>query len=263
MKTYITSLFLVFILFLPFTLQATVQTKDLLIYKGDTVSISPFPLEYYPLIDTMRDSLFNENPEGWCTTNYRGYQAIWILTDNKLFLTSIQPPYHHKGKSNLSRLFGARYDGQKVFADWYSGELFVSLGKEIYRNGEWYEGVLTEQEEKLTVCNGIITDAITYNNAIKESQYSRNPKLLIEYIYSHIDWDILPIEEHDSIRTIVSFSSKNPDQKIDSVRIVRGESEMYNKELIRVLKLLPEWISIYHRGKYITPFFTMKSSRLI
>lgn len=98
MKTFTTSLFLVFTLFLSFTLQATVQDNDLLIDKGDTESVSSFPLEYYPLIDTMRDSLFNENPGGLCTANYRGYQAIWILTDNKLFLTSIQPPCHHKGK---------------------------------------------------------------------------------------------------------------------------------------------------------------------
>ena len=71
MRTLLTSLFLIFIVFLSFKLHATPQSKDLFIYKGDTVEVSPFPLEYYPFIETMCDSLFEEEAQ-WTTANDKG-----------------------------------------------------------------------------------------------------------------------------------------------------------------------------------------------
>lgn len=258
MRTLLTSLFLIFIVFLSFKLHATPQSKDLFIYKGDTVEVSPFPLEYYPFIETMRDSLFEEETQ-WTTANYRGYRAVWTLIDNRLYLTDILPIYGYADKSDLGKLFGARYDGQKVFADWYNGDLYLSLGKIIHKNGEyWFDGVITEQEEKLTIRNGIVTNTTTYDNYAKESQYSRNPELLTEYIYAHINWDSLPLQEHDSIKIIARFNSMNLEQKIDTVKIVKGGPEVYNKELIRVIKSIPEWMTIYRRGKYVAPFYSVR-----
>jgi hypothetical protein len=73
---------------------STAQIPDLLIYKSDTVALYANPLEAY----------YNENiprPDFklggcWSTACWRGYQAIWEIKNDSLFLNTIQDCCHNE-----------------------------------------------------------------------------------------------------------------------------------------------------------------------
>jgi hypothetical protein len=52
------------------------------------------------------------------------------------------------------------------------------------------------------------------------------------------------------------LSDRNEKGKIDSVRILQGYSEVYDKEAIRVIKSIPEWDVIYRHGKLSTTIWS-------
>lgn len=67
----------------------TAQVPDLIIYKGDTLILYTNPLESYYNEDNPRPKHFYVN--GYSSTAcWRGYQAIWEIKDNKLYLNAIQ-----------------------------------------------------------------------------------------------------------------------------------------------------------------------------
>lgn len=81
--------FLLF-LFIFFSNQcfSTIQTPDLLIIENDTIKIRPknYFLEYL----NFKSRPFNYEIQSALTTAcYRGYQAIWRIVDNQIFLEKI------------------------------------------------------------------------------------------------------------------------------------------------------------------------------
>lgn len=67
----------------------TAQVPDLIIYKGDTLILHANPLESYYNKDNPRPKHFYVSGYG-STACWRGYQAIWEIKDNKLYLNAIQ-----------------------------------------------------------------------------------------------------------------------------------------------------------------------------
>jgi hypothetical protein len=66
----------------------TIQIPDLLIYNGDTILIESYPLESYFNDQNLRpDSIFFK--DCLSTACWRGYQAIWKIENDRLFLVSI------------------------------------------------------------------------------------------------------------------------------------------------------------------------------
>jgi hypothetical protein len=79
---------LILLIFLIFSgsVFATVQTPDLLIIGKDTVFLQEFPLEQLK----MKDKPFAEEEKHSINTGcMRGYQAIWKIVDEKLYLEKI------------------------------------------------------------------------------------------------------------------------------------------------------------------------------
>jgi hypothetical protein len=75
-------------LFFTLNVFGTIQIPDLLIYSGDTILIETFPLESYFNDQNPRpDSLFLK--DCLSTACWRGYQAIWKIENDRLFLVSI------------------------------------------------------------------------------------------------------------------------------------------------------------------------------
>lgn len=66
----------------------TAQVPDLIIYKGDTLILHANPLESYYNEDNPRPNHFYVS--GFSTACWRGYQAIWEIKDNQLYLNAIQ-----------------------------------------------------------------------------------------------------------------------------------------------------------------------------
>ena len=69
------------------------------------------------------------------------------------------------------------------------------------------------------------------------------------FIYSNINWKRIPDLKNEKVGVIVSFQSCEI-AKPDSVKILRrADNEIFNKEVLRVVKLLPDWDVYYRLGK--------------
>ena len=101
-----------------------IQDKDSIIIKGDKYHLYTTPLDSYW---TKR----NPKPPIWPTksTCWRGYIATWEIFKENLYLVNII--FHaREGECGLDFLFPQNTG--KVKADWYTGELKLPLGNELY-----------------------------------------------------------------------------------------------------------------------------------
>jgi len=244
--------FLTLILTLAFSLQvfATPQAPDILIYKGDTLRIYGEPLEKHPNIDSLRIKMFGKK-DYWCATScYRSYIAEWKIVDNQLYLMKISHCCKDDIKFDLKFLFGEKYVNGKVKADRVTGNFTSQQGKKLLYNHDMYEGWISEYELELHFEKRKVTDTKLYDNRkAKQSKYSQNDQKLQEYIYSNINWKILP--KQDSIVKVWVKFSANEDGIIDSAEVVRGYNKIFDQEAVRVIKLIPEWSIYYRKGKFV------------
>lgn len=147
---------------------ATVQVPDLLLIGKDTIYLSSFPLESL----NLKHKPFGFTSDTLRSTNcWRGYQAIWRLVDDTLYLERIRRCESDKvqedeniyalfKKNNLEELFS---EG-KVVAYWYDKTLIQFIlpnGIPNYRN-EIHLWEKQDQNKKNTVVrlkfeSGILT----------------------------------------------------------------------------------------------------------
>lgn len=226
----------------------TAQIPDILIYKGDTLSIFSNPLELLYENDTIRPDFFGEKEGCMSTACWRGYQAEWIIADNQLFLTGIYSCcfYEDSLKADLTKLFPEKYINGKVKAEWVTGNIIAPQGEMLYYVHMGYES-LYEKELELEFDKGILIRTKSYDNSkSKQSIYSQDSKKLLDFIYSNINWEIMP--KNDSIIKVYIQFSANENGIIDSLKVMRGHSDIYDKEAIRVVKSIPEWDIYYRHG---------------
>ncbi|WP_139181089.1 hypothetical protein [Winogradskyella thalassocola] len=109
---------------------------DYIIYKGDTIPIYNLILEKYFQKTELEDkgSLFGlKFREGASLNCWRGYQAIYMIENDSLFLKNIIDC----GERNIDQLasskriieiFGNKENNGKVFIDWFSGDFTIPNG---------------------------------------------------------------------------------------------------------------------------------------
>lgn len=139
MTKYKMKLLLAFILFLLFDKQliASPQLPDYIIYKNDTIATYNLILEaYLQKNNPNQDKLFGlsfggpQNLDMGITVNcWRGYQAIYKIENDSLFLSgiiechSIRKIDKEISDKNLRALFGSQVKNNKVFIDWFNGDI--------------------------------------------------------------------------------------------------------------------------------------------
>ena len=236
---------------------ATAQTPDWLIYKGDTIAIFTNPLEQFENIDSLRSELklYSISTDCW-----RGYTAEWAIIDNQLYLMGIYGCHSNRRKGGAKidwgDFFGERHINGKIKADWFTGNIISPQGELLHYEHMGYES-LYERELEFRFENGILTGTELYSNKIKHSVYNQDRVKLMEYIYSNINWNILPKPDSvDKIKVLVKVSA-NEEGIIDMAEIVRGYNEIYDQEAIRVVKSIPEWEIYYRRGGKIRYYWAI------
>lgn len=172
---------LLFLLTLPFAKSiATEQIHDRLIYKGDTIPISPFPLEQLYNIDSIRNKFFANSERCRSTACYRGYKAEWVIINDQLYLTGILKCCFNEDnedtiKADLKELFGNKFKDGKVKADWFSGNITAPLGKQLLSvhmgNVSMYE-----KELELQFKNGQLIGTKSYDNKKYFKKIKRDSK---------------------------------------------------------------------------------------
>jgi len=228
---------------------ATSQIPDLLIYNGDTLSIFANPLEQLYNNDSIRPNFFGENEGCESTACWRGYAAEWIIIDDYLYLTGIYSCCYYEDsiKADLKELFGSKFINGKVKADWFTADIISPQGRLLYYIHMGYES-LYETELEFQFINGKLIGTKTYDNSMsRQSEYSQNSEKLKEFIYSNINWSVLPKLKKKAIKVYLQFSA-NEKGIIDSVKVMRGYNSIFDKEAVRVVKTIPVWDIYYRHG---------------
>ena len=169
----ILTFFLFFVLFST-NLKATQQIPDLLIVGKDTLHIfepNNYPLEKLNLKRRPFNYTETTSPHTAC---WRGYQAIWKIIDNELFLEKIQRCYGDDKPDkieNLDELFKENNinvvkKNNLIFANWvninlYKYQFYTTQTKKERRNlltDYWSKKSQPNKSDlKIQIINGIVT----------------------------------------------------------------------------------------------------------
>ena len=225
---------------------ATFQIPDLLIYNNDTLSFFATPLEMLYENTTERTVFFEKDTPSNC---WRGYQAVWTINNNHLFLSAINSYNYEEDslKVNLEKIFPEKYSNGKVKADWVTSNS-LSLMNELFTTYKNYP----------TLVDKDLGFEFEKGNIISIFKCSDINKRIISEIYSNLNWKIYQ-NENDSIKIIVHITS-NINGIIDSIRVLKGYNETYDKEAIRVIEALPER-KIYYRNYVLPIIFSYENKK--
>lgn len=222
----------------------TAQYPDFLIYNGDTLALFSNPLEEYFYNHSRPDDIFERYGYN-STACWRGYIGYWELKNDSLFLIELRGEI---SSIDLCLLFKDRNCEGVLFADWVNGAMNNPYGKLISYEHSGYNSIY-EFERDFIFEKGVLVRIDEFDNSkSKKSPYSQDSKLLIKYLKSNIDYSVLP-ETKDKVKVIVEISHVNKFGAIDSVKILKGHSEAYEKEALRVVKSIPEWNVLNKHGE--------------
>src|SRR5690606_13425185 len=106
---------------------------------------------------------------------WRGYQAIYKIENDSLFLVDIiNCGELRNGKINktqsldkIKAIFGDKFKNEKVFIDWFDGYLNFPLTNEVLRwDGVFYK--IFEREKVMTISNGLVEKVADFDNYIDD-----------------------------------------------------------------------------------------------
>jgi len=127
------------------------QVPDYVIYKRDTIPVYNLILEQYFETKNIsgQGSLFGlKFREGASLNCWRGYQAIYLIENDSLFLKEIINCGGHYNKNSLNQedskkrmkeIFKEEFDGDKVFLGWYSGGFSLPNGELLRWDGVFHK----------------------------------------------------------------------------------------------------------------------------
>lgn len=279
-------LYLSILLLFSLTANATAQVADILIWKGETLSLFSNPLElrsdWKEISKIISLELENEDkrlyPEKYkseeveamfSTACWRGYVAEWIIINDKIYLNNIYACHDNKVKVDLKKIFGKELKDNLLFGDWITNKLNVPKGECIEYVHLGYNSIY-ETETILDLNKGVLVDSKTYNNYIsKESKFSidPNPNNYLDFIYTQVDWKKIPDLKNNHIQVFIGIQP-NKDGKIESILsnytymldyngIITDSNNVFIKEAIRIAELIPDWEVVYQRGLITSRSFSI------
>lgn len=225
---------------------ATGQQGELVIYKGDTLTMLAEPLETYLRDHEPREKLHPIPGNGSSTALWRGYVGLWRIEDGRLLLVDVYA-YGNKTQSIKKLIF--KNQKEDVFADWFSGDLFIEKGKMIRYNHNGYDRSY-EEEIVVTIRAGNIESEKEYKNGVRpdDKRFTRNIDKIIDEIYGRIDWKKLPKLSYDK-RVFASVILDNGRLITDTLIDKQNIEEIYKTEVKRVIDEFPAVQVFYSRGE--------------
>lgn len=133
-------------LFISFQASSTQQIKDSLDLGMAYFEIYELPLESH---NDFKEIQKHFKSDGWCSANWRGYQASWSIVNGNLYLKSINisPCFGDDNFLSLKNLFNT--NERNVFATWYTGNISFRISEITYfekkihgKSGTEYEAVV-------------------------------------------------------------------------------------------------------------------------
>jgi hypothetical protein len=241
---------------------ATGQEGELVIYKGDTLAMLSEPLEIYLQRKEPRQKLHPSLENGCSTALWRGYVGLWRIENNRLLLVDVYA-CGNKKESIKDKIFIPQ--DSEIFADWFTGDLFIEKGKVIKYNHSGYDRYY-EMEIVANVNGGIIENEKEYKNGVEPSdnRFSRDPKDIQAEIYKRINWNRLPKLSKD--KKLILTLKFDGEGKISETEINGGIEKEYEDEIESILKTFPTIQVFYSRGKpidegWVIPIFFSNECR--
>lgn len=157
---------------------ASPQLPDYIIYKGDTLATYTLLLEQYLQIQEKTDQgkLFGLSFREGATLNcWRGYQAIYRVDNDSLFLVDIiscgerRNSTINKAESadKLKSIFNAKVINDRVYIDWFSGDLKFPITNKVLRwDGVFY--TIYEKEKVISISKGNILSTQDVENYVDD-----------------------------------------------------------------------------------------------
>jgi hypothetical protein len=254
------------LLILSIKAYGTAQIPDILIYKGDTLSMFECPLDYFPNKGLIHPKRLFGGSGCFYTACYRNYIATWTIEKDKLYLLSIRNACYptdmkyvnasyNSGAdtlgteyANLETLFPDRFENGRVLADWVNSKIISPKGKILYYFNDGFMSIF-EKELEFKIENGTLIQIQEFDNSkTRISKYTQDPELIKEFLKNNIDYSNLP-KQDKPIRVMVSIFGSTENGKIDKVKIIRGFNEAFDKEAERVVKSIPQWDVFYRHGE--------------
>lgn len=179
-------IFIVVLFFNVTIICASPQMPDLLIYKGDTIPIYNLILEQYlnEIKTDENESLFGLTfREGASFNCWRGYQAIYQVENDSLFLVSImsfgeisqnKKIDQEASLNRIKEIFNNVQNG-RVHLKWFSGKVSIPNGELLSWDGVFYKTFI--DEIIISIENGLLTESKEVKN------YIDDPKKLNRYDY--------------------------------------------------------------------------------
>jgi hypothetical protein len=144
----------------------TAQSGETLFYKGEELRMATEPLNQY--LSEKSDIKFVCN----FTSCWRGYYGTWEIIDNKLYLIQLEAYIEGYEKVDLNYLFPGQ---NKVFANWFSGEIRIPQGERLHYVHMGY-GTLYEKDLYLVFENGKLVNQYVLDNQAKYKQIKNRLK---------------------------------------------------------------------------------------
>lgn len=139
----------------------TAQLPEMILYNNKIYGMATEPLEKY--LQEKKDIEFRF----FCSACWRSYIGAWEIKDNMLFLCSIAMYLvGYEEPVGIDVLFPNR---QKVFAEWFSGEIRIPEGKMLHYVHRGYESIY-EKDIFLDIHHGKLTGKREVENYNKVAQ---------------------------------------------------------------------------------------------
>ncbi|WKZ58844.1 MAG: hypothetical protein QY309_13305 [Cyclobacteriaceae bacterium] len=259
-KMRLASTFIIF--FWTINCFATGQTGELIIYKGDTLTMLCEPLETFLQKHEPREKFHPFLKDGCSTALWRGYVGLWEIKEDRLFLIDVFACGDRKQsiKENI-------FKGQpsKIPAEWYTGPLFIEKGKVIRYNHMGYDRHY-ETEFIVSVKDGKVENEMEYKNGVspEDKRFSRKPEDIQEQIYKQINWDKLPeLSKEKKLYVTIKVNGNGEIGESEIKGHLEGE---YRNQLEQIIRDFPLVQVFYSRGEplnegWTIPIFFTKESK--
>ena len=181
-KRYTVSLFVLVLALSSFRHFASPQLPDYIIFKGDTIATYNLILEQYLQKQEKTESqkLFGLSFRNGASINcWRGYQAIYKIDNDSLFLVDIINCGERRlGKidkavsaEKMKSIFSDKVVNGRVYINWFSGDINFPLTNKVLRwDGVFY--TIYENETVINISNGKVSNVEDVEN------YVDNPKAI-------------------------------------------------------------------------------------
>ncbi|WP_175622269.1 hypothetical protein [Chryseobacterium schmidteae] len=244
-KSY--KLLFLLLFFLSLRAIASPQLPDLIIYKNDTIPTYNLLIEKY-LIEKFNDdelAKFSFKGELIPLSCWRGYQGVYEVIDNKLYLSGMidcgdsryrSRWFNEESLARMKEVFGDKVINGRVLMDWFSGS--INFTENFHKNNILRENlfflIIFRNEKVLDFSNGnLIKDYNVDNYEKVKGGYNRLKKNKIsDIIFKPLNKvNFKNDKDFDcSDKYVITINEKG---KVSKVKMVRDEKEIdkyYNKD---------------------------------